>query len=246
MIGKRLLSLNDIGMKRQESFVATGRSAVWLAHRSGGPGVAGSNPAVPTMETVATGERAAGEDRIWTIPNILSFARLACVPVFVWLFVTDRKDAAVVLYAVAGWTDFFDGYIARRTGSVTELGRLLDPLADRIFIAALAIALVATGTLAGWIAVSILARDVLILAAYPLVRKGLATPIRVNGTGKTATAALLAGLTLLAVSETSLGWASKVDEIAFGFIGLGAVLYWVAGGLYAREVWMLSREEVPA
>ena len=198
------------------------------------------------METVATGKRAAGEDRIWTVPNILSFARLATVPVFVWLFVTDRKDAAVVLYALAAWTDFFDGYIARRTGSVTELGRLLDPLADRIFIAALAIALVVTETLAGWIALAIVARDVLILAAYPLVQRGLATKIRVNFTGKTATAALLTGLTLLAVSETSIGWASRVDEIAYGLIGLGAVLYWVAGAQYARDAWALSRGEVVA
>ena len=193
------------------------------------------------MQMVATGERPAGEDRIWTVPNALSLARLASVPVFLWLFVGGSKDAAVVLYAIAAWTDFFDGYIARRTGSVTELGRLLDPLVDRVFIAALAIALVATDALAGWLAGAIVVRDVLILAAYPLVQKGLATKIRVNDTGKRATAALLTGLTLLAVSETSIRWASALDEAGYALIALGAVLYWVAGALYAHAAWKLSR-----
>ncbi|HEV3472622.1 MAG TPA: CDP-alcohol phosphatidyltransferase family protein [Actinomycetota bacterium] len=193
------------------------------------------------MQTVAMGERSADESRVWTIPNALSIARLVTVPFFVWLFVTDRKDAAVLLYAIAAWTDFFDGYIARRTGSVTELGRLLDPLADRIFIAALAIALVATGVLSGWIAGAIVARDVVILAAYPLVQKGLTTKIRVNFTGKTATAALLLGLTLLAVSETSIGGDSVIDEIGYAFVVLGAVGYWVAGGMYAHSAYALTR-----
>src|ERR671918_764728 len=95
-----------------------------------------------------TSPRTTSDGRLLTIPNLLSFGRLATVPVFVWLFVSGREDAAVILYAVAAWTDFFDGFIARRTHSVTELGKLLDPLADRVFIVALALALVARGTLA--------------------------------------------------------------------------------------------------
>lgn len=215
------------------------------------------------VAVAATGERPAGEGRIFTIPNVLSLARLAAVPVFVWLFVTGREDAAVVLYAIAAWTDFFDGYIARRTDSVTELGRLLDPLADRIFIAALAIALVATEALDPWLAVVIVGRDLLILGAYPFVQRrlagpdastelrhpkgagrvpGLATKIRVNFTGKSATAALLLGLTLLAVGETSFSWASTVDEVGRAFVWLGAVLYWVSGAMYARSVWTMTKE----
>ena len=70
--------------------------------------------------------------RIWTVPNIISFVRLATVPVFVVLFVTGRENAAVILYALGAWSDFLDGYIARRTNSVTDLGKLLDPLADKL------------------------------------------------------------------------------------------------------------------
>jgi cardiolipin synthase len=182
-----------------------------------------------------TQETAAGEDRVWTLPNLLSFARLATVPIFIWLFVTDHKDAAVLLYAAASWTDFFDGYIARRTGTVTELGRLLDPLADRVFIAALTVVLVIEEVLPLWVAIAIVGRDVLILGLYPFVHRGTLQRIRVNFVGKTATAALLMGLTLLAVSETSVSWGSSVDEAGLVFVGVGAVCYWVSGAMYATE-----------
>ena len=201
----------------------TGRGAAWLAHWSGGPGVAGSNPAVPTM------------DRILTIPNVLSFVRLGSVPVFVWLFVTDRRDAAVILYALGAWTDFFDGWIARRFDQVSELGKMLDPLADRVFIAALVVALVATDILEAWLAVAILGRDILILALYPVVQRAALTRIRVNFVDKCATAALLVGLTGLAISETSLSWSDILEIPSRLFVWVGAVLYWVSGALYARD-----------
>src|SRR5919106_5538182 len=136
----------------------------------------------------------APDRRLLTVPNVLSLLRLATVPVFVYLFVTDRTEAAVILFAAGAFTDFFDGYIARRTGSVTEFGKLLDPLADRILILALAISLVADGALPLWLAIAVIARDVIVLAAWPaLERRGLAR-IPVNFTGKCATAALLFGL----------------------------------------------------
>ncbi len=86
---------------------------------------------------------AAPQPSVVTIPNLLSGFRLASVPVFIALFVNGNEDAAVGLFAVAAWTDFFDGYLARKLNSVSELGKLLDPLADRVFIVALAVAMVA-------------------------------------------------------------------------------------------------------
>jgi len=176
--------------------------------------------------------------RILTIPNILSLARLATVPVFVWLFVTDKTNAAVTLYAIAAWTDFFDGYLARKLNSVSELGKLLDPLADRVFIVALAVALVARDVLPLWLAIAIIARDVVILSAFPFVDRSGIQRIPVNFTGKSATAALLAGLTLLAFSETTVPiFGNEVSaDIGLGLTLLGALLYWVAGGMYAREL----------
>ena len=173
--------------------------------------------------------------RIFTSPNLLSFLRLASVPVFLWLWLGGRRDAAVILYAAGAWTDFFDGMIARRTNSVTELGKLLDPLADRVFIIALTVALVAAGVLPWFFAAAIVVRDALLLAVFPFLERRGVERIPVNRVGKSATASLLVGLTLLALSETSLDWASVGVIPGLTLTVLGAVLYWVAAGLYGRE-----------
>ena len=173
--------------------------------------------------------------RILTIPNVLSFARLATVPVFVWLFVSGRENAAVILYIAGAWTDFFDGYIARRTDSVSELGKLLDPLADRIFIAALVVALVAREVLPWWLALVIVGRDLLLLSLFPILERRKIERIAVNRTGKAATAALLLGLSLLAVSQTTWPGAGSIEIAGFVFACLGAALYWAATYLYGRE-----------
>ena len=176
-----------------------------------------------------------GSDRVLTVPNVLSALRLASVPIFIWLFATDRENAAVILYGVGATTDFFDGYIARRLGQVSELGKLLDPLADRVFIVALAVALLIREVLPLWLFVTIVARDVLILIAFPLLEKRGVARIRVNFTGKTATAFLLFGLTVLAWSETTFPLQAYADEIGMTFTVLGAVLYWVAAVMYAQQ-----------
>lgn len=173
-------------------------------------------------------------DAILTVPNAISLARLAAVPVFVWLFVTEREGPAVILYGAAAWTDFLDGYIARRTGAVSELGRLLDPLADRIFIIAIAIALVARGALGWWIAAAVIGRDVIVLGAFPLLEKRGVERLRVNFVGKTATFFLLLGLTLLAWSETTFPGTDPARVGGTLITVGGAVLYWVAGVLYGR------------
>jgi cardiolipin synthase (CMP-forming) len=174
-------------------------------------------------------------DRIVTIPNALSGLRLASVPVFVWLFVTGHENVAVVIYAAGAWTDFFDGYIARRTGSITKLGQLLDPLADRVLIVALTIALVARDVLSPWLAVAVIARDVIVLALWPLLERIGMRRIQVNFTGKTATACLLFGLTCLAWGETTFVGHDAGEAVGLPFVVAGAILYWIAGIMYAVE-----------
>ena len=178
---------------------------------------------------------------ILTLPNMLSFARLATVPVFIWLFVSGHENAAVALYAVGAWTDFFDGYLARKLGSVSELGKLLDPLADRVFIVALCVALVARDTLSIWYAVAIVGRDVLLLSVFPLLERRKVPRIAVNFVGKTATAALLFGLTCLAISETTFIGSGVGDELGIAFTAGGTLLYYVAAAMYARQAMALLR-----
>ena len=184
--------------------------------------------------TASTVTPAPASTRILTVPNVISFARLATVPFFLWLWFSDAREIAVVVYAIGAWTDFLDGFIARRTNSVSELGKLLDPLADRVFIVALALALVGSGALPWPLALAVIGRDVVILSLYPLVQRRGVPKIEVNFVGKSATAALLFGLTLLALSETDFGWADVGDEVGIAFVVLGAVLYWAAGAMYAR------------
>ncbi|MGH2699485.1 MAG: CDP-alcohol phosphatidyltransferase family protein [Actinomycetota bacterium] len=175
--------------------------------------------------------------RVLTVPNLLSALRLATVPVFLYLFVTGREGAAVVLYAIGALTDFFDGYIARSLGQVSEVGKLLDPLADRVFIIALTLALVAVGALRWWLAVAIVARDVVLLSVWPLFERRGVGRIEVNFTGKTATAFLFIGLTWLALSETDFVSATFSTTVGLVFIVAGTVLYYLAAGMYARTAY---------
>jgi cardiolipin synthase (CMP-forming) len=175
-----------------------------------------------------------GARRILTVPNVMSLARLASVPVFVWLFVSGHEEAGLAVYAVGAWSDFFDGYIARRTDSVTELGKLLDPLADRVLIVALAVALVAAEALPLWLAIVVIARDVLVLSLWPLLERRGVPRIAVNLVGKSATASLLLGLGWLAWGETTWPLHEIGDELGMAFTYIGAVLYWVAAVMYGR------------
>jgi cardiolipin synthase (CMP-forming) len=189
------------------------------------------------METPKEGSSSgtSGRPKQWlTVPNLLSGLRLASVPAFLWLFAAGREEAAVVIFGLAAITDFFDGYIARRTGTITELGKLLDPLADRVAILALAVALLAHGTLPWWLAVAVVARDVLVLGAFPLLERRGVRRIPVNVVGKWGTGLLLAGLALLAYSETGFPLASYGTPLGLSLSVIGAVLNWAAGALYAR------------
>lgn len=187
------------------------------------------------MKTSGNAMEEAARGRVATVPNVLSISRLALVPVFVALFVTGNEEAGVIVYAVGAGTDFFDGYIARRTGSITELGKVLDPLADRVFIIALSVALVVSDTLPLWLALFVIARDVAVVSLFPILDRRGMMRIPVNFAGKSATASLLFGLTWLAWSRTGFPLHELGVGVGMTFTLIGAVLYWVAGAMYARE-----------
>jgi CDP-diacylglycerol--glycerol-3-phosphate 3-phosphatidyltransferase len=104
---------------------------------------------------------------VWTIPNLLSFFRILIIPVLVYLLTyTDRFSAlmAALLFLVASITDYFDGYLARRHRSVSDLGKILDPLADKLIVASVLIMLAAMDrphepSVPAWMVVVILARE---------------------------------------------------------------------------------------
>lgn len=175
-------------------------------------------------------------DRIWTVPNALSLARLAAVPLYAWLIVGERAYAvAFVVLAIAGATDWVDGYIARRFDQASRLGALLDPLADRLYIAVTVVSLALVG-LIPWALVAVLvARELVLLALVPLLRRQGRVALPVTIMGKAATFALLWGFPFLLLSGIP-GWAgTAAGVLGWAFALWGTYLYWVAGAGYVRS-----------
>ncbi len=179
-------------------------------------------------------------DRIVTIPNALSFLRLLGVPLFLWLVLGPHADGwAVALLIVSGATDWLDGKIARATGQISRLGQLLDPLADRLYIAATRVGLALRGLVPWWLVVLLLARD-LVLAVFlaALKRRGV-TGLPVHFLGKAATFNLLFAFPLILLGADALGvafsWADVARDLGWAFTLWGTALYWWAGLLYIEQ-----------
>ena len=161
------------------------------------------------------------------LPNLVSLARLALIPLFVWLIVDGEYGWAGILFGIIGATDWIDGYLARRLDQVTEIGKFLDPLADRIAVAIAVIGGLITGVLPAWFAWAIIIREVgVALGALYGWRNGV-TRIDVRWLGKAATFGLY-----LAVACIYIGRGFDIDwfadlAIAGGVVAL-AMYYWVA------------------
>ena len=172
-----------------------------------------------------------------TVPNLLSFARIALIPVFCWLSANERTRLwGILLFAVVVSTDWLDGYVARRTGQVSELGRILDPVADRLAIGAGLITFAISGIFPFWAALLILVRDMAVLLGGAAVLWGKDIRIEVRWIGKIATFSLMVAIAWIAwgnaggpLGELLLvgGWLAYV---------VGIVEYYIAAGLYAIDV----------
>jgi cardiolipin synthase (CMP-forming) len=181
-------------------------------------------------------------DRIWTVPNVLSFVRLLLVPVFFWLIVGPQADvAAVVLLVLSGLTDWLDGRLARRLGQVSRLGQQLDPLADRLYTLAALIALAIRAIVPWWFVVALLARDVVMLVVIAWLRRRGYGPVPVNLVGKAATVALLWCFPLLLLSDGDGVIATGCAWFGWAFALWGLGLYWLSALLYTRQANVVLR-----
>ncbi len=184
--------------------------------------------------------------RIWTLPNVLSLLRLLGVPLFLyWTLVTEQDGRAILLLMAAGITDYLDGYIARRFSSFTRLGQLLDPLADRLYIFATLLALVARDGLPIWWALALIGRDLLLTCSLPVLRRHGYGPLAVNFLGKAATFNLLFAFPmLLAALPGNEGLIATVFRpMGWAFATWGSLLYLWAGVLYLVQVRRLVRAD---
>ena len=187
-----------------------------------------------------------GADRIWTVPNALSALRLLGVPVFLyWALGTHQDGRAILLLVAAGISDYLDGKIARRFHQFSRLGQLLDPAADRLYVMATLVALVARDGLPWWWAAVLVGRDLALVPTLPVLKRHGYGPLPVHFLGKAATFNLLYAfpMLLLATPEHH-GWGPDlVRPIGWAFAAWGSVLYVLAGILYVVQVRQLVRAD---
>lgn len=181
-------------------------------------------------------------DRILTIPNALSLLRLLGVPFFVWVVAGRQAPVAgFLVLVIAGVTDFLDGYLARRLHQTSRIGALLDPLVDRLYIAATLVVLAATSVIPWWLVGLLVAREVMLLGTVPLLRRAGVVALPVSRLGKAATFALMWGFPLLLLGSlggpvglviSSAGWACAI---------WGTWVYWWSGVQYVGQARALAR-----
>ena len=186
-------------------------------------------------------------DRVLTIPNLLSFARIALVPVFLWLLLVPRETwsdlLALVILGLSAFTDWLDGYLARRWNQISRVGQLLDPVADRLYIVATVVAFVVRDIIPWWFAALIIARDVILALVIPVLRRYGLGPLPVHFLGKAATFNLLYALPLLLLGQFDGAFGSVALVFGWAFAIWGAGLYWVAAVLYLEEARRLIRAQ---
>jgi cardiolipin synthase len=176
-------------------------------------------------------------DRVLTIPNVISFLRIALIPVFVVLIVDlDTTRAGLVLFVVVVATDWVDGALARATGQVSDLGKVLDPVADRLAIAAGLIALVVADAFPLWAALLILVRDVTVLIAGLVLLSTRRARIEVRHLGKVATFSLMAAIACIAWGSLGYPLAPAALACGWAFYAVGIVEYYVATVLYVGDL----------
>jgi cardiolipin synthase (CMP-forming) len=200
----------------------------------------------PPIDRMVGEAREAAEARsvsaILTIPNLISFARIMLIPLFVYLLSRDGTEyAGLLLLGVVVSTDWLDGYVARRTGQVSEVGRLLDPIADRLAIAAALITLVARDVFPLWAALLILVRDGLVLAAGLGLLFARGARIDVRYVGKVATFTLMFAIPAIAWGNFGLVLAGAARALGWVWFAVGIVEYYVAAALYAGDLWRAVR-----
>jgi cardiolipin synthase len=179
-------------------------------------------------------DAAAGEDRILTIPNAISLVRLLCVPVFLWLlFPQENRLGAAALLAVLGATDWVDGYIARHYNQTSDLGKVLDPVADRVLLIVGVVAILVDGSAPVVPSVLSLVREGLVAVSVLVLAALGAARIDVTWYGKCATFLVMFAFPLFLVGGADAGAWSTLAEVA-GWLAVipGLILGYIALAQY--------------
>jgi cardiolipin synthase len=190
---------------------------------------AGSRPGRPQVD----------HDLVFTVPNILTVLRFMGVPLFIWLVLAQKEYGwAVLVLAVMAGTDWVDGYIARRFDQASRLGRLMDPIADRLALIAVAITLVIAGVV-HWLYLAALVIPDAVLLVLTLSFFGGHPDLPVSRIGKIRTGLLLLGTPMLVLSRLDVPLAGALNGAAWLVLGLGLAGHWIAAYNY---FWAILRK----
>src|SRR5689334_19969826 len=179
-----------------------------------------------------------GQDSI-NLPNFLTLVRIFLIPVFVVFFLAptpDRSLIAAVIFTVAAVTDLLDGYIARRTGQVTKLGKLLDPIADKLLVLSALILLVNIDRVSALVALLIIARE-LAVTGIRAIAAGEGMIIVAETTGKYKMALQVVAITMLILEGTALSELGNLHLAGSVTLYLSLVLGYLSGGVYVWSFW---------
>lgn len=171
--------------------------------------------------------------RVLTVPNAISLLRLLCLPLFLWLlFENDDRLGAAYLLAVLGASDWVDGYIARRFNQTSELGKLLDPVADRLLFIVGVGAIIIDGSAPLWVGMWLLVREVLVSIVAIVIGILGARRIDVTWLGKTSTFLLMIAFPLFLVANSMESWREVASALAWMSVVPGLVLHWMSAATY--------------
>jgi cardiolipin synthase len=180
-------------------------------------------------------------DRWLTAPNVITAVRLAGLPLFVWLVLgQERLLAAFVVLVMIATTDWVDGYVARRFDQVSRIGKVVDPLVDRLLLATAAITLVIAGLLPWPLLALIVLRDAIVLGVS-LAWFGAIPPIPVSKTGKMGTALLMAGVPGFLLAGIDWAGSTAILVVAACLTAAGIVAYYLAAIRYGRVARAIRR-----
>lgn len=181
---------------------------------------------------------------VWTVPNLISFIRLALITVFAALLAAEHDGWAITALVAAGISDFLDGFLARRWGQVTRLGRLLDPAADRLLTVAMVLGLAARGIIPWWLVTVLLVRDALVAGALLVAHFRHVESSQVTFVGKCATFGLYVTLPLAYLASVWLPEQQWLHGVAIVGAAVAAVLYWWSGIGYVLDLRTRTRAKM--
>jgi CDP-diacylglycerol--glycerol-3-phosphate 3-phosphatidyltransferase len=179
-----------------------------------------------------------GQDSL-NLPNVLTLGRIVLIPVFVLVFMDptpDRSLLAAVIFTAAAVTDLLDGYIARKTGQITKLGKLLDPIADKLLVLSALILLVNIDRVGALVAILIIARE-LTVTGIRAIAAGERMIIAAQTMGKYKMALQVVAIVLLILDGTWVSTFGNVYLVGSATLYLSLVLGYLSGWQYVRSFW---------